>query len=275
MLVFVLVLIAVVVLAALSLGVMMFLEMTVGDGQRVVAEREQTARKWRPPYARGAELRAWARSLGSRTVEEVLTDGSDAAAPTKLVAKLNEGVSRAMLPLASPVDAARAVPCPEVGQGVVGVSVPEAIALADYLRQSVPPTQVQRIRQESEANAKRIELRPSQGGLQTPCSLQGDDCMCMAFAARPLECRPLHAALIAQELGLDVGQDAASWSGHTEGVGEGLAEGLALGLEAAGLDANVYELHSALVTALDHPDAAERWANGEDLFSSCRLHKPG
>ena len=56
-----------------------------------------------------------------------------------------------------------------------------------------------------------------------------------------------------------------------EAIGEGVSDGLAHGLENAGLDASKYELHSALVTALDTPDAAVRWAAGDDLFGSCRL----
>ena len=37
-------------------------------------------------------------------------------------------------------------------------------------------------------------------------------------------------------------------------------------LKSAGLDANIYELNSAVATALEIPDAAERWARGEDVF---------
>ena len=39
----------------------------------------------------------------------------------------------------------------------------------------------------------------------------------------------------------------------------------------SGLVGNTYELHSALLRALDTPDVAERWARGEDVFAGCKV----
>ena len=41
-------------------------------------------------------------------------------------------------------------------------------------------------------------------------------------------------------------------------------------LKSAGLDANIYELNSAVATALEISDAAERWARGDDVFRNTR-----
>lgn len=52
-------------------------------------------------------------------------------------------------------------------------------------------------------------------------------------------------------------------------VGRGVQLGLQEGLQSAGLDAEVYEFNSALAKALETPDAADRWAKGENVFASC------
>jgi hypothetical protein len=49
-------------------------------------------------------------------------------------------------------------------------------------------------------------------------------------------------------------------------IAEGIEIGVTRALKAAGSSANVYELNSALATALETPDAAERWAARENVF---------
>jgi len=56
---------------------------------------------------------------------------------------------------------------------------------------------------------------------------------------------------------------------HT--VGRGAQAGLCLGAGHSGLDGRTYELHGALLRALDTPDAEERWARGEDVFAGCKV----
>ena len=94
------------------------------------------------------------------------------------------------------------------------------------------------------------------------------------FGARPLYCRTLHAALVARQFGLEMsGADGkiSPWASHMQTIEQGVKESLVQELAAAGLDGNVYELNSALVVALDAPNAAERWANGEEVFASCKV----
>ena len=57
-------------------------------------------------------------------------------------------------------------------------------------------------------------------------------------------------------------------SRHEQIVAQGIELGLRRALKSSGLDANIYELNSALATALETPDAAERWAKGEELFQN-------
>ncbi len=60
--------------------------------------------------------------------------------------------------------------------------------------------------------------------------------------------------------------EALEEHGHEQTVAQGIEMGLTRALKSAGLDANIYEINSALATALGSPDAAERWANGERVF---------
>jgi N-acetyl-anhydromuramyl-L-alanine amidase AmpD len=50
-----------------------------------------------------------------------------------------------------------------------------------------------------------------------------------------------------------------------------VAQGVMDGLRRAGVDSTSYELHSALQRALDTPDAARRWVQGEDVFAGCTV----
>ena len=199
--------------------------------------------------------------------------------PTDVIASMrviiaNRGATDAMLPGARLREASWPVPCPQAGQGVIGVSPPEAIQLATYLRRSLSSSQLKTFRDEAQRNAEILAEGPGRSITDAPCSLQGDDCVCLAYSDRPMECRPLHAAIIAEKLDLNplTGASESSPSAtHIETINQGIREGLARGLDGAGLDGGTYELHSALVAALDDPDAAEHWAAAEDVFGGCRL----
>jgi hypothetical protein len=52
-------------------------------------------------------------------------------------------------------------------------------------------------------------------------------------------------------------------------AGRGAQTGLCVGTFRLGLGAKMYELRSAVLRALDTPDAEERWARGEDVFAGC------
>jgi Fe-S-cluster containining protein len=249
-------------------------------GEQTLAERREAASRWRPPFLRGADLFGWAKETAQRMVGFRLAKEQTAGTPVKLAAEIQEGATRAMLPLAAEADIVRRVPCPDEGQGMIGVTVPEVLEIADYIRRTATHAERKRIHALARENARQM-ANPDDtqiSGAETPCPLQGDDRVCCVYSARPLRCRPLHAALIARRLGLqaDAGADQNSpWANHEETVERGAEQGLTQGLRVAGLDANVYELNSALVIALDKPDADQRWMQGENLFAVCQLYREG
>lgn len=246
-----------------------FFDMTMGTGPGIVSQREREARRWHPPFVQGASLRAWSRSVAEAVVDAVVGRAEGASLAGDLVAELDSGGSRAMLPTVSPVAASRRVACPESGQGTILVTAPEAIGIAEHLRRRLSGREVRRIRDRAALNGELIAEGGADAGV-LPCALQGDDCVCRTYEVRPVGCRPLHAATIGSAVGLGarrVDDGEPGWEAHTEEVGRGLAEGLSRGLERAGLDADRYELNAALVAVLDTPDAAARWARGENIFA--------
>ncbi len=64
---FVLIFLAVAVLIVVSVVAFMWLDVAF-RGDRVRTEREERARKWRPPFARGEDLVNWARNTTARLV---------------------------------------------------------------------------------------------------------------------------------------------------------------------------------------------------------------
>ena len=253
--------------------VSMFLDVAIGSGCRKATDQERTARRWRPPFGSESALYRWAHSRATRIVGNAMARGPTVETPNELIAEIHDGATRAMLPTARDHERARTIACPEDGQGWISISAVEAIGLASYLRQNLSEEEVDRVRDLSVRNARQLSEHGALDAMDTPCALQGENCTCRAYSARPLRCRPLHAAILADRLGVETLEDEggpSSWSAHADAVLEGLDAGLMSALADAGLDAKVYELHGALATALEGHDVAARWLDGEDVFSECR-----
>lgn len=263
-----LLLVAVAVVAAVIVFGMLY-DVALGEGGHIVSAREGEARRWTPPYIGGRDLFQWARSMTMRAVDEVLREGADASTARRIVGRLAQGSDRAMSPDADRTHAERPVPCPAAGQGLVGVTPPEAIVLAESLRRDMNAKDLAALRDRVAAYDQLI----AHGMSPAPCALQGDDCRCIAYGVRPIGCRPTLAAIAGGSLAggdSDPGAGPESASDHADAVGFGVLKGLSQGLERAGLDAERYELHSALGVALASPDAARRWAAGAPMFEGCQ-----
>jgi len=229
---------------------------------------------WLPPFLGGKALRDWAANSAERLTRERLATPCSQETANRLIADLDEAAMQAMLPMAEPAERERIVACPETGQGRIGVTAPEALAIADFIRKNKSPAEQQGIYALAVENAKTIasgsaghhDLAPS------PCALQGKDHVCCVYAKRPLRCRPLLALSIAHGSGKPITAPlhdptaAPEACGHEHNVAQGIELGVGRALTSAGLDASIYELNSALATALETPDAAARWAKGERLF---------
>lgn len=227
---------------------------------------------WMPPFLGGNALREWAADTTEKMVRERLAGERTGEAVSKLATDLEAATDHAMLPSAESADLVRVVACPSTGQGRVGVTIPEVLAVADQIRKQESAEGQKRIHDQALANAQKIANASPEDREPPPCALQGPGHVCCTFAERPLHCRPLHAVIVAREAS-ERGQTAAPYRdlevgeiGHQKAVGDGVQEGLSRAIKSAGLDAKRYELNSALAIALEHPDAAERWGRGEDVF---------
>jgi Fe-S-cluster containining protein len=229
---------------------------------------------WLPPFLRGEALRNWAATTAERLATARLTGKRTDETTARLVAEVEDGAMRAMLPTAGPAELKRIIACPETGQGMVGVTAPEALTIAAYLRKHFSRAEQFRIYELAVENAKKIavQARSERDMPPLPCPLQGDGHVCCVYGVRPLRCRPLHAISIAKDMASKSVPVAGSQAeapteiGHEQTVAQGIEIGLTRALKSAGLDANIYELNSALATALETLDVAERWANGEKVF---------
>ncbi len=240
----------------------------------------KTVLNWVPPFLGGQALRDWAAISAERLAQKRLANSRTGETASQLARDMEEAAMHAMLPFAESADLNRIVACPESGQGLVGVTAPEVLSIAAHIRKEKSRAEQRRIYESAVKNATKIATQPPGDSTSCPpCALQGANHVCCVFAQRPLRCRPLHAILIANELGRHDGppvRPPAEASGefeHERIVAQGIEDGMTQALKSAGLDANRYELNSALATALEIPDAAERWARGEDVFHKALNHE--
>lgn len=246
-------------------------------GEQDMAEQAKAVLTWRPPFMRGEMLRNWAATTAEQLARSRLTGKRTGETAIRLATEVEEGAVHAMLPLARQAELDRIVACPETGQGMVGVTAPEALAIAAHLRKKHSRAELKRIQDLAVENSKTIaaQARGDTSLPPLPCPLQGQDHVCCVYAARPLRCRPLHATSVAKGMGGRSVQftgspaEASDEDRHEQTVAQGIEAGLTRALKSARLDANVYELNSALAKALETPDAAERWARGENVFDTC------
>jgi Fe-S-cluster containining protein len=248
-------------------------------GEQDMANEARAVVTWRPPFMRGRALQQWAAATAEDLTRNRLSGKRTAWTAVHLAAEVEEGSLHAMLPLAAEAELERVVVCPATGQGRVAVTAPEILAVADHIRRRLPKSEQTRIYTLAVENSKQLQSREREvtdaSMAPLPCPLQDKDNVCCTYAVRPLHCRPLHAMAVATSMGsrnvqlADLRSQPMEEERHERVVAHGMEVGLTRALKSAGLDAHIYELNSALAVALETPDAAERWANGENVFARC------
>jgi len=233
------------------------------------------SRKWQPPLVRGEQLLTWAANVARATAARRLRAPRSGKTARRLAAEIYAGASRAIEE--SPHAVRQSKPnCPSCRHQRIGVTAPEVLAIADELRRTKSNKETQQIRNRVAENVKAAAgLNQEQyERAHIVCPLLDKENSCAAFDSRPLHCRGwcLFSGDEGDRCLLDVG-DAGSLDAHAYTVGHGMEEGLSQGLESAGLDGNVFELNSALLTALETPDAATQWAEGQPVFSGCQPYE--
>jgi hypothetical protein len=158
----------------------------------------------------------------------------------------------------------------------VDVTVPEALCIVAYLRQTLSSEALVALRERLRATAARIHSLSYEDHTQAriPCALLLDG-TCMVYPKRPFACRAWnstsrdccadifeHCDPVTMLPPLDMSAYEAVWE---------LAQGLVDRLKQARLDSNTYEIHGILLRVLEIPDAAERWLQHDDVFAGCLI----
>src|SRR5262249_47829037 len=117
-------------LYALVLGLMVALVLFFPKS--FLGEPAQAALKWLPPFLGGAALRNWAATAARQRTQKRVAGRRRGETACRLATEVEEAAMHAMLPLAAPADLNRVVACPETGQGRVGVTAPEVLAIAAH-----------------------------------------------------------------------------------------------------------------------------------------------
>ncbi len=150
----------------------------------------------------------------------------------------------------------------------------EALWIAERLRATRSEAELQSLR----ARLRDVSARVShmtieqRSAARVPCALLGSAGECTIHPFRPLGCRgwtsfsreacdaALHSGIPGHETERDrVAMIAAA----------GVTEGLEHALRDLTLDASQYELHSAVLRALETPNAADRYSADEPVFADC------
>lgn len=236
------------------------------------------ALNWQPPQLWGEPLRKWAsaRAHVSAITSLALAEPTPRQ-PILLANEVAQGASYAMDRSPQKDCRACAAGCPGCCRVMVAVTVPEILAVVDYVRRECEAEVVDVIQQRATETAEQTEGmdRNQYAAQQLPCALLSSDDCCMTYPARPIRCRGwcslsverCHECFLAGSVDQTVPLDA-----HAYAVGQGAADGLSSGIAAAGLDDTFYELNSALARALDVPDAADQWIRGEPVFADCNRY---
>lgn len=149
---------------------------------------------------------------------------------------------------------------------MIAVTAPEVIEIVSSLRRNQPAGEVERIRNLAAQNARRAEALDSsaysQAQIRCPLLCAGGDC-CVS------EVKPIHCWGRCADGSRDCGTHRSVVNDLQENI-QSVGAGMSQGLQKAGLDGNLYELNSALATAMDTPDLASRWGRGDNIFADCR-----
>jgi len=161
----------------------------------------------------------------------------------------------------------------------VDVSAPEALYIAHYLNETLSSEErgelLARLR-------KRVEERlgwamDERWARRRFCIFLREDRHCGIYPIRPLSCRGYSSLSRSTCEDAFAGQvDQVPVHGLVQDSATGVMEGLMEATTALGLEWEKYELESAVLRALEVPDAAERWLRGERVFAGGdRLPMPG
>jgi len=223
------------------------------------------------PILTDGSLRDWGKRLAIDVASKEAKRKCSGNAAVAMASEVESAMSTVVARMCPPRRQAGGELCSSCRCDVIPLTAPEALAIAEDLRERCSTRKIESIRARARRNLQsgpRVpepKLLPECGGV---CPLLGIDGCCLAHATRPVYCR-----------GRDIARNvsSATASPATESIensfattlSEGMLIGLASALGEAHYEQQIYELNGALAAALEEPDAAKRWVNGEAVFAGC------
>jgi Fe-S-cluster containining protein len=181
-----------------------------------------------------------------------------------LARQLHRGMTAAIDALPSKAQHACAPGCAFCCYLPVDVLAPEAFLIAAHLQQTRSPDELA-------ALAYRLGADGQHDFGVRPCVFLTNG-RCSIYDVRPMVCRGYNSLSKerCEAYYHDASADLRGTKDRVAGrVAEAIEDGVVAGLQALGLDAQWYELPSAVLRALETPDGPARWARGEEVFQGC------
>jgi Fe-S-cluster containining protein len=146
----------------------------------------------------------------------------------------------------------------------VDVLAPEAFRIAAHLKQTRSPEQLGAV-------VYRLGAYSQDDFGTRPCVFLTDG-RCSIYEVRPMVCRAYNSLSRerCEAYYHDASVDLRGTKDRVAGrLAEAMEDGVVAGLGVLGLDAQWYELPSAVLRALDTTDGPARWARGEAVLQGC------
>ena len=182
----------------------------------------------------------------------------------ELVRQVHDDMTAAIEVLPSKAQHACAPGCDFCCYLPVDVLTPEAFRIAAYLERTRSPEELATL-------VYRLGTQGQHDFGVRPCAFLANG-RCSIYEVRPMVCRGYNS-LSKERCGayhLDASVDLKGSKDRVAGrLAEAIEDGVVAGLEALGLDAQWYELPSAVLRALEATDGPARWARGETVFQGC------
>jgi hypothetical protein len=158
---------------------------------------------------------------------------------------------------------------------LVAATAPEVFRVAEYLRASLTPEELQATRDRAawlDDQRQRVPIH-QRTDARIPCALLVDH-RCLAYPVRPLTCHGFNSSDAHQcELFLEAPRKVRLPQYVPQlRLTTFVLDGMRAGLTEAGLKGDLFELTGALRIALTAPNTMERWLAGEAVFAPARLN---
>ena len=152
----------------------------------------------------------------------------------------------------------------------VPVTPLEALVIAKHL-QSQFPISLPKIKNNIRHNAEKYKnLKPNHLGTKISCALLDNKGYCIAHAKRPARCQGYLSSSSAKcrDYHFNSGEFPPI-DGFSSAWSKGVHSALAHIFTQHNLDCNYYELHSAVLCALDVENPFIQWLNAKPIFENC------